>query len=341
MITFHRHRWAFFLVFMVFLSLVGPTREGMSAHLSLSAWIPYWNRAEGEKEAQVLQDRLQDISYFAAYFNDRKELVFPERFQKPAISADGAYLTILNDVVFPDGTSRLKDTEQLASLLATGKSRKKHAVSILDLAEKHGFSGVEIDYETLWKKGDTRLQEHFLRFLSELETQAARRHLKVRVILEPSAPFGAPFPKNIEYVVMAYNLHGPHNGPGPKADLAFIRRTMKKMDALRGEAALAFSMGGAIWKDGKEGRFLSEQAAAALAEQYGKVPQRDEASAALHFSYEADGHTMTVWYADVTTLEAWSQAALEAGYPHVFLWSLGGSGNLSQLASRTGEGGKE
>lgn len=67
MITFHRHRWAFFLVFMVFLSLVGPTREGMSAHLSLSAWIPYWNRAEGEKEAQVLQDRLQDISYFAAY----------------------------------------------------------------------------------------------------------------------------------------------------------------------------------------------------------------------------------------------------------------------------------
>ena len=140
---------------------------------------------------------------------------------------------------------------------------------------------------------------------------------------------------------MAYNLHGPHNGPGPKADLAFIRRTMKKMDALRGEAALAFSMGGAIWKDGKEGRFLSEQAAAALAEQYGKVPQRDEASAALHFSYEADGHTLTVWYADVTTLEAWSQAALEAGYPHVFLWSLGGSGNLSQLASRTGEGGKE
>lgn len=125
MITFHRHRWAFFLVFMVFLSLVGPTREGMSAHLSLSAWIPYWNRAEGEKEAQVLQDRLQDISYFAAYFNDRKELVFPERFQKPAISADGAYLTIVNDVVFPDGTSRLKDTEQLASLLATGKSRKK------------------------------------------------------------------------------------------------------------------------------------------------------------------------------------------------------------------------
>ncbi|UQT38853.1 glycosyl hydrolase family 18 protein [Acidaminococcus intestini] len=143
-------------------------------------------------------------------------------------------------MVFPDGTSRLKDTEQLASLLATGKSRKKHAVSILDLAEKHGFSGVEIDYETLWKKGDTRLQEHFLRFLSELETQAARRHLKVRVILEPSAPFGAPFPKNIEYVVMAYNLHGPHNGPGPKADLAFIRRTMKKMDALRGRPPLPF-----------------------------------------------------------------------------------------------------
>lgn len=94
MITFHRHRWAFFLVFMVFLSLVGPTREGMSAHLSLSAWIPYWNRAEGEKEAQVLQDRLQDISYFAAYFNDRKELVFPERFQNQRFLQTGPILPL-------------------------------------------------------------------------------------------------------------------------------------------------------------------------------------------------------------------------------------------------------
>ena len=209
------------------------------------------------------------------------------------------------------------------------------------LRKSTAFSGVEIDYETLWKKGDTRLQEHFLRFLSELETQAARRHLKVRVILEPSAPFGAPFPKNIEYVVMAYNLHGPHNGPGPKADLAFIRRTMKKMDALRGEAALAFQWVAQSGRTEKKAVSFLNRRQRPLAEQYGKVPQRDEASAALHFSYEADGHTMTVWYADVTTLEAWSQAALEAGYPHVFLWSLGGSGNLSQLASRTGEGGKE
>ena len=195
MITFHRHRWAFFLAFMVFFesSRSHPGRHECSlVPFGMDSLLEPGRRG---KEAQVLQDRLQDISYFAAYFNDRKELVFPERFQKPAISADGAYLTIVNDVVFPDGTSRLKDTEQLASLLATGKSRKKHAVSILDLAEKHGFSGVEIDYETLWKKGDTRLQEHFLRFLSELETQAAPRHLKVRVILEPSAPFGAPFPE--------------------------------------------------------------------------------------------------------------------------------------------------
>lgn len=99
-------------------------------------------------------------------------------------------------------------------------------------------------------------------------------------------------------------------------------------------------MGGAIWKDGKEGRFLSEQAAAALAEQYGKVPQRDEASAALHFSYEADGHTMTVWYADVTTLEAWSQAALEAGYPHVFLWSLGAAAIFHSLLPVQGKEGR-
>lgn len=49
---------------------------------------------------------------------------------------------------------------------------------------------------------------------------------------------------------------------------------------------------------------------------------------------------MTVWYADVTTLEAWSQAALEAGYPHVFLWSLGAAAIFHSLLPVQGKEGR-
>jgi spore germination protein len=331
MIKSFRPRWIPMLAVIAAISLIGPTREGISANLSLSAWITYWDSARGREEAQRLKDRFKDLSYFAAYFDDKGELVFPDALTKDKVKRKRAYLTIVNDVVPREGNARLKDTEFLTSMLATRSGRQRHAEKILNLVEKKGFTGVEVDYENIWKKGDARLQEAFLSFLTILEEEAKARHIKVRAILEPSVPFSDTFPQGIEYVVMAYNLYGTHSGPGPKANLAFIRKTCQKMDVLKGDTALAFSVGGAVWKDGKEGRFITEQEAMALSKNHGVTPNRDAASGALSFTYEEAGHTMTVWYADAETLNAWIREAMKAGYPHIFLWALGGNEDLSSL----------
>ena len=133
---------------------------------------------------------------------------------------------------------------------------------------------------------------------------------------------------------MLYNLHGLHNGPGPKADGAFIRKTVSRMADLPGKKSVAIATGGCIWQDYRllglsrgATRFLSSQEAAALAKEKAASVTRDEASGVLQFSYEEDKHHYEVWYADAETVNAWITEIAKLGISDVSIWRLGGNGD--------------
>ena len=76
------------------------------------------------------------------------------------------------------------------------------------------------------------------------------------------------------------------------------------MQALPGKKAVAFRMAVVC---GKMPVFSSPQRdsplhhhgrSVKLRDAHGAKEERDEASAALHFSYQEDGHSYEVWYAD-------------------------------------------
>ena len=197
------------------------------------------------------------------------------------------------------------------------------------------MEGVELDYENFRK--DEEIMTRYRAFLQKLAEATKERGLKFRVVLEPAMAFEG-LPAEAEYVVMFYNLHGKHSGPGPKADRDFIEKTLKKMEALPGRKAAAFATGGCLWQDygffglkKGEARFLTEKEAAALAKKHGRTPERDAESAALHFTFSADGHDGEVWYADAETLNAWITLAAENGVEAVSLWRLGGSETLADV----------
>ena len=203
---------------------------------------------------------------------------------------------------------------------------------MVDATKKLGAAGVELDFERVFK--DAKLQENYLHFTYQLSLACTRAGLKLRIVLEPSAPFDAPFAKGPEYVVMLYNLHGLHNGPGPKADGAFIRKTIGRMAELPGKKSVAIATGGCIWQDYRllglsrgTTRFLSSQEAAALAKEKAASVTRDEASGVLQFSYEEDKHHYEVWYADAETVNAWITEIAKLGISDVSIWRLGGNGD--------------
>ena len=151
----------------------------------------------------------------------------------------------------------------------------------------------------------------------------------MRVLVEPNTPFESlTFPPGPTYVMMCYNLYGGHNGPGPKADAAFIQSLMAQMAALPGRKDFAIATGGFDWCNA-EVKQLTQEAAVALAAEHGVTPKRDAASRALSFLYKDDeARRHEVWYADRETLGYWA-AIIRAGGDAggISIWRLGGNYN--------------
>lgn len=306
----------------------------------LSAWVAYWDMDRGIKEFNLANDgrsTYSSISYFAAYFNDDRKLFIPEPLLKKQQDVNGfagtRYLTVVNDVQGKkNAAAKFKDIGVVKKVLKNPKAQQKHADDIVKLAQTAGCSGIDLDYERVFR--DKEAAKLYLQFIAVLYEKAQAEGMQLRVILEPNVDFGAyKFPKGPQYVVMLYNLYGTHSGEGPKADFAFIRKTADKMKSLPGTPGAALSAGGCLWSSGGEKRFISEQDALSLARRYKKVPERSFKSNALHFSYEDEkGNECAVWYADELTLKSWMNKAEDAGMGDICIWRLGGNGTAYTFA---------
>ncbi|WP_334073059.1 MULTISPECIES: glycosyl hydrolase family 18 protein [Paenibacillus] len=295
-----------------------------------SAWLVDWQLDAGMEEAQKLAGGPpQGLQLFAAYFDETDALYFSEDMKKAlsritelrAEPAAEIGLTLVNDIVRTDGSSAQKDADLVTRLVATEESRGRHIRQIIDTLEEHGLNRVEIDYEKINKEDWTSVSL----FYEELYEQLKAQGKTLRIVLEPKAPVeSVTLPEGPEYVMMAYNLFGSHSGPGPKADLAFIRKVSGKLKSLPGKPVIALAAGGFDWSASGEVTAVTEKKAKELAQAEGASLQRDKDSGSLHFEYRSkDGEQHTVWFADRMTLNSWVQTAREEGINSFSLWRLG------------------
>ncbi|GAA0361704.1 glycosyl hydrolase family 18 protein [Bacillus horti] len=300
-----------------------PVRE-------LSAWVVDWHSEAGLSDLQELSSSLSSVQAFGVYFNHEDQLHVIDGFLE-SISAvmdvseergiPSTYLTIVNDRFNEDGTITQKDSALLTRLMATEQSRNQHIANIMQLVERHGVAGIEIDYERVLQEDWTNL----ILFLQQLYEQLQELDLSLRVVLEPRAPIEElKLPEGPDYVMMAYNLFGYHSGPGPKADLSFIESLTKRMESLPGNPYVALATGGFSWDGGEKATALTEQKAYELEQESIQPPSRDEESGSIYFDYvDENGEKHTVWYADGETLRVWIEAAYSGGITNIALWRLG------------------
>lgn len=303
---------------------------------NLSAWLAYWDLSSGSDELDKISGRLQQLSYFAAYFDKADQLFVPKELldkrsllQQKKVTYK-TYLSFVNDKQHADGTVSMKDTDVLRRIFTNESLTQKHMDEIIALTKQGGYDGIEIDYERVWK--DEKVGQAFLQFCNKLYMQALINDLKLRVVLEPSTPFAAvSFPYGPEYIVMLYNLYGLHSGPGPKANPDFIKKTIQRMGVVPGKKAVALATGGCIWGDNGEKRFITETEAEKLATTYQSEIKRDPDSQCAVYSYTAAGVSYQVWYADAKTLAYWITIAKKHGQNNIHLWRLGGNSDITRL----------
>lgn len=313
-----------------------PIQSGSHEPVKLTAWTAYWDMSAGMAESELLGEKLEYISYFAAEFKEDGSLFIPDELTNGRKGHEKStdYLTIVNDVD-SSKASKVKDLDILHKVLDDKEKREIHIEEIIKLAKSQDYGGIEIDYERIFK--DDKLVKPYLKFIQEMQTACHEENLKLRVILEPGMDFEAGFPKGPEYCVMLYNLYGTHSNAGPKADGRFIEKTIDKMAALPGTKSVAISNGGCVWEASllklkhDKGKFITQEKALELQKKFNAEPKRDEGSACLYFDYTDKGQDYTVWYADSETLNAWITVAANKGISTVSLWRLGGSTDINDV----------
>lgn len=323
-------------------AMAEPLRSGEHPPVRLSAWMAEWDAKSGTEEFGKLEKRLESIVCFAVSYDKEDHLFLSEEIRDLAKKARKGkdslvrYVSFTNDSMQADGHTKEKDTELLKRLLADDKAIDSQVEQMIAAAKELNCNGIELDYEKQWK--DDKTKENYMMFTYRLSSACIKEGLKLRIVLEPSAPMDMEFCKGPEYVVMLYNLYGKHSGPGPKADGDFILKTIKKMEKLPGEKSVAIATGGCLWEKGgllpgsyDRKQFLTEKEAVELRTKYQVEPERDPASAVLHFSCKVKDKDCEIWYADSETLNAWITAAANAGVSRVSIWRLGNNTDIAGI----------
>ncbi|MDD2973282.1 MAG: glycosyl hydrolase family 18 protein [Lachnospiraceae bacterium] len=297
----------------------------------LSVWPIYWDQNHVLEEMNLLQNKINNVCYFAAYFDADKKPFIPEESLETFAAAKTqfgntgwkSYLTFVNDLLLPEGGSSQKDTDLLYTLLQDPTARKAHINEILQMVSDQGFDGIEIDYEAIRK--DMNLWGIFNQFIMELNTEAQNRGIAVRVLFEPSVPIDQlDLPEGPEYVLMCYNLYGYGTEPGPKANRDFLIQMTQLLEKMPSPRNMALSIGGFDFAADGTVKQVTESECVALQQQYGAAAIRDEQSNDLVFSYKAqDGIDHEVWYADNETLTYWMSVGKTYGINRFSIWRLG------------------
>ena len=293
----------------------------LPAH-ALGAWLPWWDAAAAREEAAALAPYLSRVCAFAASFdkNDRLSLSPQARsllwdMQVTFAGTDAqVYLSVVNDTPV-----EAKSTSLLRRLLASDEAMERHINDLLLLIDTSRVEALEIDYENLGS--DTGLWQQFTVFIEKLHLLLEQDDIALRVVLPWDAPKYTTLPYGPEYSVMCYNLHGPHSGPGPKADFAFLQEVARLYANVPGPVRMALATGGFDWSSGGVESLTQQQAEARLA-RLNIAPARDQASGALTAAYTLEGAAHTLWYADGRTLRLWQEQL--PGFAGFDLFRLGG-----------------
>lgn len=301
-----------------------------AAHSAVGAWLPHWHAQAALMEAQACGDALDTAVCFAAAFDQHDAVLLTDgaadllRDMQVHYAGTGTavYLSVVNDVHRDNGRIEHKSEALLRRLLTDDRARARHVDDLLYLVDSCGLDGLEIDYENLGD--DPALWQAFAAFIGEVYGILSQEGVGLRVVLSWDAPLHVSLPEGPTYSVMCYNLHGPHNGPGPKADPAFLARVAQTYSSVPGTVRMALSTGGFVWRNGRDAQAVTLLEARAMLRENGAEPLRDESSGAMTASWRQGSDAYEMWYADDLTLHGWMQHT--EGFAGVDLFRLGGSG---------------
>lgn len=217
-------------------------------------------------------------------------------------------------------------------LLSSSSARAALIENMMAEAERIGFDGWNIDFETL----TTATGPHYIQFIKELSVECRRKGIVLSVDNYVPAPYNEFYDletqgKVADYVIiMAYDEHySGSSQAGSVASLNFLKKavndTLSKMARERIVMAIPFYT--RLWAEGTEGELSSEaltmNGARDVLERNDVTAQWDASTGQNYAEYSKDGLTYKIWLEDLDSLHERMKVIAGANVAGVAAWRLG------------------
>ncbi len=219
------------------------------------------------------------------------------------------------------------DSKSLAKLLHSKERRKALISSMLSECKKHGFVGINIDFEEL---GDVN-EGYLLLFVKELSEVFHREGLYVT---QDIAPFNddydvAALAEYVDYLfVMAYDEHNTLTEAGPISSQRWLVEAVDRVARNVPEEKLVLCMAAYAYDwtpKGDDNQVISYREALSIASDTGASILFDSDTYNLNFDYQDDKNSLhSVYFVDAATQFNIMRFGAEYGLGGFSVWRLGG-----------------
>ena len=304
-------------------------------------WIPFWDQDTAFASFKQNPDLFSHVSLFWYLLRSDgsvRKYIYAEEDMSIINFAHAKGVKVLALVAnLPDEDEGGDwDAARVNKVISSEAARKKHVTDLVNLAKKHGFDGINIDYEAL--KGYQK--ESFTLFIKELASKLHQNGKVLAVALHPKLRENDPAYSNGSQAqdwgqlagyadqlhLMTYEQHWETSGPGPIASVPWVRSILNYAKKLIPSYKLfaGVPLYGYDWGGSAKAKGLTYQEVQNLINKY-KPKIVWDASAKTHcFSYIVGGVNHTVWYEDDASFSAKLDLFNNMAIPNLAFWRLGG-----------------
>ncbi|WLR50876.1 glycosyl hydrolase family 18 protein [Bacillus tianshenii] len=244
-------------------------------------------------------------------------------------------LGVVHNLLYENGSQEVSK-KVVEEMLSSPQNRTAFVNSLVELVERYGLDGVDIDIEDVFEKDRDRL--------SLLYEQVGRVFRQKGYFFSTAIPSKtgpedpSEFAKPFDYprignaadqvVIMLYNEHGwPGSGPGPVVSYGRMENVLKYATSVMPKekiiaAVSVFGFDFNLTTD--KSQYVTYQGAVDLANKYNSEIMFDEETKTPMFSYTAEnGDKHEVWFEDERSIKAKAELANQYGVRGLALWRLG------------------
>lgn len=311
-------------------------------------WIPFWDEETAKESFFSHSNLINYISVFwykltldgkISLYNSAQEDESIIRFAHEHHVKVFALIANMAD----NGEGGDWDAARVEHVISSENTRKQHISDLVDLVEKKGFDGVDIDYENL----PAQDKENFSVFIEELSHALHAQQKLVGVAIHPKTSENNPDEDNGSHAqdlvrlskaadqlyFMTYLEHGLFSDPGPPGSYDWIRQVISyalSIGVPNKKIFMGVGLMGVAWREDPNGTIEGDSSELtfsyihALVSNMGLTPSWDDASKTPYLIFSDQNGKHIVWFENSTSVTQRFNLAHQMGVGGIALWRLGG-----------------